>query len=401
MSQEIDLRKDNGGDDDYDGEWPNTASVPPPPLSRKRPRHEDVGNEDSQVLVDHRKSHEGIAAAASHPITLASELTSRNDGSTNTYSQKLSTLKPPSNSSGQQGRGSVWEDRLSELAEYRKIHGRCNVPKNYSKNAKLASWVSQTRTNYRLHKEGKTSPMTLSRIQQLESLGFEWGRHASAWEDRLSELAEYRKIHGHCNVPYNYSKSAKLGRWVATQRTYYRLQKERKTSSLTTFRIQELESLGFEWGRHASAWEDRLSELAEYRKIHGHCNVPQNYSKNTKLGWWVANQRGDYRMHKEGKTSPMTLSRIHELECLDFAWKARIVRNKGTSKKPSLDDDLTRVREPALEAPEHVQTTSQTQKDFSGRERCSFQVDVTLEPEESDWNGEVRLTYIPGRTEEI
>jgi hypothetical protein len=46
MSQEIDLRKVSGDDDD-DGEWPNTASVPPPPLSRKRPRHEDVGSEDA------------------------------------------------------------------------------------------------------------------------------------------------------------------------------------------------------------------------------------------------------------------------------------------------------------------------------------------------------------------
>jgi hypothetical protein len=42
--------------------------------------------------------------------------------------------------------------------------------------------------------------MTLSRIQELESLGFEWKSSiGSAWEDRLSELAGYRKIH--CNVP--------------------------------------------------------------------------------------------------------------------------------------------------------------------------------------------------------
>jgi hypothetical protein len=31
----------------------------------------------------------------------------------------------------------------------------------------------------------------------------------------------------------------------------------------------------------------RLSELADYRKIHGHCNVPAKYSENTKLGNWV------------------------------------------------------------------------------------------------------------------
>jgi hypothetical protein len=43
-----------------------------------------------------------------------SELTSRNDGSTNQNSKKL-----------QQWRVSAWERRLSELADYRKIHGHC------------------------------------------------------------------------------------------------------------------------------------------------------------------------------------------------------------------------------------------------------------------------------------
>jgi uncharacterized C2H2 Zn-finger protein len=51
--------------------------------------------------------------------------------------------------------------------------------------------------------------------------------------------------------------------------------------------------------------------------------------------------------------------------------------------------------------PEHAQTTAQTQKAFSGGEIRSKQVDVASVPEECDWNGEVHLGYIPGRTEEI
>jgi hypothetical protein len=47
------------------------------------------------------------------------------------------------------------------------------------------------RNQYKLHLEGKKSHMT-SRIQALESLGFEW-EFTTAWEDRLSELADYRK----------------------------------------------------------------------------------------------------------------------------------------------------------------------------------------------------------------
>jgi hypothetical protein len=33
-----------------------------------------------------------------------------------------------------------------------------------------------------------------------------------------------------------------------------------------------------------SAWEDRLSALACYHNIHGHCNVPRNYGDMSKLG---------------------------------------------------------------------------------------------------------------------
>jgi hypothetical protein len=45
-----------------------------------------------------------------------------------------------------------------------------------------------------------------------------------------------------------------------------------------------------------------------------------------------------------------------------------------------------------------VQTRAQTLEDFSGREMHNNQVDAALEP---DWNGEVHVGYIPGRTAEI
>jgi hypothetical protein len=313
MSQVIDLCEDSGDDND-DGEWPNAATLPSLKLTRKRPREKeesvndphfrnengkrsakndtagkatvkDVGSEEA----DPRESHEGIAVAASHPMNSDSEQTSQDDGSGNKYSHKLSTSKPLSNVSRRQGRASAWEARLSELADYRKIHGHCNVPANYSEKSKLGNWVSTQRTQYRLHLEGKTSSMTLSRIQELESLGFEWVIYDTAWENRLSELADYRKIHGHCNVPANYSEKSKLGKWVGTQRTQYRL-------------------------------------------------------------------------HLEGKTSSMTLSRIQELEGLGFEWKLSTSRRQGAPKKPSLDDELTRVRERAMEPPELMQKIAAVEK---------------------------------------
>jgi hypothetical protein len=79
----------------------------------------------------------------------------------------------------------------------------------------------------------------------------------------------------------------------------YKLHRDGKPSPLTLPRIQELESLAFEWNCNSAAWEDRLSELADYRKINGHCNVPQHYIENTQLAYWVTTQRRDHTLHLE------------------------------------------------------------------------------------------------------
>jgi hypothetical protein len=395
MSQVFDLCE--GSDDN--GEWPNAASVPPLPLSRKRRRdreeasndanhrnenglgnktatsgwakfvfdlelademevgvslqnkrrslmksdrsakndaagkiaqtlkeihatEKEVDSEDAQV-VDHDESHEGITSAASYPMNSDSEQTSRDDGSANKHSQKRLTSKL---SRPFESKGTAWDFRLSELADYRKVHRHCNVPQKYSENAKLGAWVGTQRGQYRLHLKGKTSTITLPRIEALESLGFEWCSRATCpWEDRLIQLADYRKVHGHCNVPGKYSENVKLGTWVVTQRYQYGLHLKGKASPISLPRIQALESLGFEWGSRGATcpWEDRLSALANYRKVHGHCNVPQRYSENVKLGRWVAHQRHQYNLHVKGKASPITLPRIEALESLGFEWGSR------------------------------------------------------------------------------
>jgi hypothetical protein len=312
----------------------------------------DVGSNYAQV-VEHRESHE----AETHPMDSDSDQISRDDGSANEHSLGRSTSKHASNAHGRK-----WEDRLSELADYRKIHGHCNVPHSCSENPKLGIWVGTQRQQYRLHVEGKRSYLTLSRIQELESLGFEWGSCQIAWGDRLSELADYRKLHGHCNVPHSCSENPKLGIWVSYQRQQYKLHIKEKKSFMTLSRIQELESLGFEWGSCITAWGDRLSELADYRKIHGHCNVPSNNSSNNsenlKLGKWVAYQRQQYRLHVEEKRSQMTLSRIQDLERLGFEWKRCISRGKGAPKKSSIGENTLSDHDGAVEAQEHMQQHS-------------------------------------------
>jgi acetolactate synthase regulatory subunit len=249
---------------------------------------------------------------------------------------------------------------LSELANYCKVHGHCNVPQKYSENSKLGIWVAHQRSQYSLHLKGKASPITLPRIRALESLGFKWCL-GTAWADRLNELADYRKVHGHCNVPQKYSDNVKLGSWVTNQRSQYRLHQKGETSPMTLPRIQALESLGFEWVSSRGAtcpWEDRLSELADYRKIHGHCNIPRKDCENSLLGTWVKNQRHRYSLHLKGKASPITLPRIRALERLGFEWKTSITRRQETMKKSNLDVDVTSARERAAESLEKSAVTA-------------------------------------------
>jgi hypothetical protein len=127
---------------------------------------------------------------------------------------------------------------------------------------------------------------------------------------------------------------------------------------MTLSRFQVLERLGYSAaydavpfsgiGSRSAAWEDRLSELGNYRNIHGNCNVPGSKSGNFKLATWVAQQRYQYRLQQERKTSQMTLSRIQALESLGFEWNPYSSRIKGTRKTPSLDDDMRRAHKKSV-----------------------------------------------------
>jgi hypothetical protein len=80
----------------------------------------------------------------------------------------------------------------------------------------------------------------------------------------LSELADYRKIQGTAMFLENYSENTKLAKWVTTQRREYRLSEKEIIYDLP---YPGIGKLGFRWGWLPPAGRDRLSELADYRKI--------------------------------------------------------------------------------------------------------------------------------------
>jgi hypothetical protein len=84
-----------------------------------------------------------------------SEETSRYDGSANIIPETID-IETTFERVGRQRRYTIWEDRLSELADHRKITGTAMFLETTAKTL-LANWVNTQRSDYRLHQEGKKS----------------------------------------------------------------------------------------------------------------------------------------------------------------------------------------------------------------------------------------------------
>ena len=188
------------------------------------------------------------------------------------------------------------------------------------------------------------------------------------WNEKFAALEKYKQIHGHVNVPKK-ETFHQLGRFVNNQRQFYRKRMvDGEKNSLTDERIRALEELGFVWSMKPisvdratslqTLWEQRIhgeicfvfdlyyvvfyfhpqnhidtnyfhvlyimsclrhdvvcccTELKEYKKIHGHCNVSIK-GNDKELGKFVMNQRYYYKTRLEGQKNSLTAERIKDLE---------------------------------------------------------------------------------------
>lgn len=140
-----------------------------------------------------------------------------------------------------------WDQAFEELLKFRSAHGHCQVPHDFKENPSLSRWVKRQRYQNKLLKEGKPSTMSADRIERLDDIGFVWHSHDSNWDRRFSELCEFHRLHGHVSVPTAYKKNPQLATWVKQQRRQYKMFSHGRSSSINLERIEQLQSLGFEW----------------------------------------------------------------------------------------------------------------------------------------------------------
>lgn len=204
--------------------------------------------------------------------------------------------------------GVVWDERYGQLLRYKELHGNCNVPRDWPENPRLSLWV---KTQRKLYNNGR---LTSKRYQLLREIGFLWNPHDQSWEEGFAALVAFRSLHGHCIVPDRYPSNQVLANWVKVQR------RAKLKGEIDPFREQRLNQMNFIWDPFDVAWEKKFSQLEQYKRRYGNCDVPQSYADNPPLGVWVQRQRMLATQEK------LEISRIERLSDIGFEWEPEDAR---------------------------------------------------------------------------
>ncbi|GFH43892.1 hypothetical protein CTEN210_00365 [Chaetoceros tenuissimus] len=218
-----------------------------------------------------------------------------------------------------------FEEKLDVLAKYKEVHGNCNVSREDTKHASLAWWVYRLRITRRGDKRGyKDFKLTPAKIAELDKLGFQWKLEKS-FEEHFNDLKEYKARYGHCNVPLKHKDVPTLGNWCRAMKANYQLIQRGKKPlrRLNQEMIDKLDSIGFPWKvSKCRTFQEHLSDLKEFKKKYGHCNVTSKY--NPALAGWCAEIRKGYKHFVSGKKAAsynLTPSMVDQLEQLGFVFK--------------------------------------------------------------------------------
>jgi hypothetical protein len=226
---------------------------------------------------------------------------------------------------------------FDKLVAYKDEHGSANVPIDFAPDAQLSSWVSGLRRMKKSFDEvgptkddgatilteagtktttGNLQYLTTERIQRLESIGFDWSIVSSqptssstsnkqtksrTWEERLTELKDWRDTHG---GTFNVPRTCSLGEWLHSQRQLY----SKRDDKFMANKAPRMEAIGYVFDlreNNSVSWDDRFQQLVEFHEKHGTFDVPppasggdnlnEEMDEKYKFYKWVCRLHNEYR----------------------------------------------------------------------------------------------------------
>ena len=223
------------------------------------------------------------------------------------------------------------EKRFSEQQDFKKEQGHFKVPRAY-KNQALTCQVLRQRPQSKKVERGEETTLTIERREMLHNIKFKCDSRTKSeklrWDEQFSELQNFRKEWGHCNVPTSYTKHKLLACWVIHQRTLFRRTQRMENSRLRTKNRKRLESIGFQWvfSREESEnlrWDKHFSALQDFKQSGGFVMFQQDML-SIKISAWVQKQRHLFKCFKSGDKACFVVERRGKLESIGFQW---ILRN--------------------------------------------------------------------------
>ncbi|ETW01140.1 hypothetical protein, variant [Aphanomyces invadans] len=185
--------------------------------------------------------------------------------------------------------------------------------------------VSELRRQYK----NRNVPQAL--VRQFNALSFVWNVNAHKSALRLQALTTYKNLHGHLNVPRNFTVprddkqwptdtwGLSLGAAVHNMRTGHLLLHPGHEAAFL--------ALGFTWDVKNTQWESNLEALKHFIRLHEHSHVPYRFVVPDDDPEWPIHMHGlplgrVMASWRHIGADDMPPDRRAALDALDFVWNA-------------------------------------------------------------------------------
>lgn len=197
-----------------------------------------------------------------------------------------------------------WLDFFNQLKEYKNEFGDCNVPQIGKTHKQLGRWLNDQR-----HKYGKEKLLD-DRKKLLNDLGVIWNIIEFEWELKFQDLKKYFSQHGDFDVKQSDTEYKGLYNWL------YKIRK----NGVSTEKKKRFDEIDFDFTDNKRAnWYDMFNQLAKFKEINGHTNIPIKYPKNQELAKWVLAQKVLQRKNELDK------EKLDILNAINFQWTRQLI----------------------------------------------------------------------------